>query len=931
MDTNKENDKDYENDIDRIVNRYYNNTRDDVKELFKELKIEDKKENNNTSSNNDDYVRKDDEIVLGIDLGTSNSCCAVWMNGNVEIVRDEYNNRTIPSVIALTQVNRYIGHEAKNQIEINAPNTIYEVKRLIGKKITDEEIQDNIPYISYEITGDENDNVMIKTQIGKSYTPEELLSMILSRIKIMAEEYLKKEITKAVISIPANFNDIQRESVKNASRICGLDLIRIINEPTAAALAYGLLGRSLNRVDDDINVVVYDYGGGTLDVSLLNISNGIFEVLGSSGNSRLGGSDFDKRIMKYCIEYFKKKNKIQNIDKLSVLTMQKLRKIAENSKKILSTSLKTTVCIREFYNGIDLYVPLTQKKMLDICDDLLVMSLEPLEELLCTNGIQKENINEIIMVGGMTKMPIIRENIKKFMNGKEPNCSINPDEVVASGAAIQGYMLVNSDDPFSKAIKLFDVAQLSIGVEILGGVMSTIIKRNTLIPCTRKKMYTTDSDDVKSVSIKIYEGERKMTKDNYFVGEFILDGVEELPRGTPEIEVSFSIDCNGIITVTAEDKNTYNKNSITVTGNKGRLTNDDINRMVREAKEYELKDKTHRQKKHLYYEIDDMVGTIVVNIKREDSGLNDDDKQKILDHMEKIKKWLKEKMYLEREVEEYKSTIELLKNKYQILLIKINLKVDDGDMKGLQKEEKNATTVYDDDDEDDLVDNIFKKVEEDEMGLTEFTDKEKEEIKSVKSVLIELCDSLFEILASEQMNISDQDAYDLKNYIDDSLLWSHINHKSTVEDYRSRIDLINAKTNEILDKYGENENIFKENDIVKNIKTSYGELEYLVYFMRSMIDNNHFSFIEDCKLKILIDAVNDSIKWIENPDMEEEHKDEEMIRMRIDNINTLSNDMYQEIEKIKNKSTCAVVLDDDDDEGLSIQKIKEMKKAKETK
>jgi heat shock 70kDa protein 1/2/6/8 len=410
------------------------------------------------------------EYVIGIDLGTCNSCCSIWRNNAAEVIPDEYGNRTIPSVVSFTNKTVYIGVEARNQLLLAPKNAYYEIKRLIGKKMNDKTVLGDKKFLTYELRADKNDNVAIvyeKDGNEKLLSPEELSSYILMKLKKMASDYLKSPVSKAVISVPAYFNDAQRQATRDAATIAGLECIRIISEPVASALAYGLNKLTKISREGDTYVVVYDLGGGTLDVSLLTINDGIFEVIGSAGNTHLGGVDFDNRIFEYCINVFKT-NHI-NFDEtiITAEASQKLRKACENAKKVLSSTAQTTIGVINFFNGENLIVNLTRTKFNDICNDLRMLCLQPLSDILLNCEIKKEAINEIILVGGMTRVPSIREDIQRFFN-KCPNSSINPDEIVSVGAAIQGHILVHKNDPFSDSITLLDTTALSLGIETIG-------------------------------------------------------------------------------------------------------------------------------------------------------------------------------------------------------------------------------------------------------------------------------------------------------------------------------------------------------------------------------------------------------------------------------------------------------------------------------
>ena len=619
------------------------------------------------SSNQEDKQ----EYSIGIDLGTTNSCVAIWRNQNLEIIPDSFGNHTIPSIVAFGKKTKFIGREAKNQTEINPENCFYEVKRLIGRKYQDQTVQNDLEFLTYQIGEDDQGNVILKTHeipTKPIITPEEISAQILVKLKNQAEAYLKQPIRKAVITVPAYFTDAQREATKDAAQIASLEVVRIINEPTAAALAYGL---NKNSQDQDLNILVYDVGGGTTDVSILNICSGMFHVLASSGNTHLGGVDFDNRLVSFALSQFKRKNNINKLDNLSVLSMQKLRRSTEHTKKMLSQTSKDVIAVKDFYDGKNLFVPITRKDFEKVCRDLFIMCLKPVEDALKSAELNKKDIDEIILVGGATRTPLIRENIKKYFGGKEPNASVNPDEVVAMGAAIQAYILGNKSDPFSENVVVLDVIPLSLGVETIGGLMTNMIPRNSVIPINRTMKFTTDKDQVDSIKIKIFEGERKLTRDNFLIGEFILRGIEKAPRGLAKIEVSFNIDVNGIISVTAEDLiNPDNKNAINISPNKGRLTQEEIERLINESLEMELKDKLERDKKQLFYQIDDMLSNILDNINSDDIHIKDKDKELITKDIGKVYDWLKEVNYNNRDHRDYSKILQKLTEKYGSLIMR---------------------------------------------------------------------------------------------------------------------------------------------------------------------------------------------------------------------------------------------------------------------
>lgn len=767
-----------------------------------------------------------EDIVIGIDFGTSNSCVSVWRNGNAEIIPDEFGNNTMPSIVAFGNRTRYIGQDAKNQQDLNPKNTIYEIKRLIGCRYSDEHVQKDMNLLSYDIISNTDGNILIVTENGKQYSPEEIISMILLKIKSQASQYLGKNITKAVITVPANFNDSQRQATKDAALIAGLECVRIIHEPTAAALAYGLINKK------SMNIIVYDFGGGTLDVSLLNISDNVYEVIGSAGNTHLGGSDFDRDIMRYCIYKFKEKHNIPKLSDLSNLSLQKLRKNAENAKKILSTSLKTVIMVKDFYNGLDLYVSLSRDKLMEICADLLMICMNPIDDVLKDSDLTKKDIDEVILVGGMTRMPAIYENIKKYF-GKAPNCSVNPDEVIATGAAIQGYIMTHAKDPFSKSITLLDVLPLSLGIETIGGVMNVLIKRNTIIPITKKRFYTTDTDYETSVIIRIFEGERKMTKDNHLVGEFELKGIPPQPRGYPEIEIKFSVDSNGIITVTAEEGDTQKKSGITITGNKNRLKPEQIEKLIEEAKKFELEDKIERMKKQYYYQIDDLCSNIKTNIE-----INHEESVKLSINLEieKITQWLKVHKYSDISEEEYTEIISNLKKKYGMLIFKLNAN-NDKIMKASNYDIHKGTNIYEDDTVPELTTEM-EKIEETNINL-----EEQNEIKQLRIILKELCYELFDMLSSEVLVISNNHKIELREQIDDTLLWMHIHTRPTIIDYKDKIISLNQKCDDIMNSY---KNIFSEDKII----TKKQELEELC------------DYVEKIEINLLKEKISELREWL---------------------------------------------------------------------
>lgn len=841
---------------------------------------------------------------IGIDFGTRNSLVSVWKNNKCEVIPDDYGNRSIPSVVSYYKTVRLVGSEAVALKEVNPKNTIFDVKRIIGRTMKDRNVNFLKRMLNYTLEADDTEaqNVMIKldtnmTSGDEKIHPEEVASHIFQKLKIMAEKYLRKEVSKAVVTVPAYYNNSQREAIKDAVKIAGLDLVNLLNEPSAAALAYGMGNKKWNNSDFG-RVLVYDWGAGTLDLSILKISKGQFTVLGVCGHNQLGGEDIDYAILNYVIKKFTESNKYYQKINPSVLSMIKLKNACENAKKILSKTDKTIISVENFYENKDLVYHLTSEEFNTLCHQIFLLAIEPIKDILKLTKLSKTDIDDVIIVGGSTKIPKIRTLILNFFentNIKQLNCSMNPDEVVSAGAAIRAYLHFHNECPFGNNIILIDTVPLDLGVETSETMMTPIITRGTPIPIFKNMMFTTTKDNETSIEIKIFEGQRKLTKDNTLLGILTLQGFRKCLRGIPKILVTFQIDSNGIFQATAIEKNSDVSNSLQFNCSilKDRLTSEKIEELIKKAKNYQTSDTILAMKLGYIHELTEYCKTIGQNINNKEFHLTTQDRKEMKSVIKETLLWIQNISQEEVEVTELEKKVKSFRKQYAALITL----PQKSEFKGITQTET-GVEIHGDDKEKDYNDAHIL-----------ISDKIPSEIKEIKTEIDELCHQLINLIKNPITTLDTNDVNRFNDYLESVLVWLYTSDSKIFADYVVKINEINKLSEDVIKN---NSNIFDQNNNFK----SYDELYTQCNVLYTSIKDDFLSIEEEDKEK-LFKRIEDEMIWLND----HSNENDDIYRSRIESLERFCNEIYQKTRTIRSQKVAVLITETEEELDKALEEL----------
>jgi heat shock protein 1/8 len=840
---------------------------------------------------------EEDDIVIGIDLGTTCSSVAIWRKGKVEILADEYGTTNFPSVVSFGYSQSYIGNEAKKQIELNPANTFHNIKRIIGRNFEDAIVKMEIPYLSYTV-GNDDGRIILPCKYRPKLYPEEVSAIMLMHLKEVATKRLGKPVKRAVITIPAMFNDAQRTATKMAAKIAGLECLRLLHEPTAAALAYGILQRDRK----EMMLLVYDFGGGTLDVNLMNYNTTtkLAQVLATAGNTHLGGEDFDYCIVEYCYDRFKKTYGYDNLHGLDIVQKQILKQRCERAKCHLSSHDKAEITVRNFYRDQDLKVTLTRSIFEQICKELFIVSMKPIDDVMRSCEFQTHHISEIILVGGSTRIPRVVENLRNYF-GKEPNTTIDPELAVSMGASILAYTLTHTDDPHISSVQLLERCQLSLGVGMGNGTMAVVIPRDTIMPFRQEKRFSTDTDNMTSLTIPVYEGERKLSKDNRLLGSFTIEGIDPSPRGIPQIIVEFSIDVNCILEVSARDaRNADTNNKMRISGNRGAIRADEVERLVKEAEECMLTDNLKYEIASLRYEIEDLCDTIIENVDDTDCSMKSTDKELVKTDTSRILEHLKDlKQEHTVDVSVYQDLSKKLKKKYGTLVLRRNKNSDTVEGTAVQSDKNGVgATVYNDDRGLDFEGRnehtvLTDELIEDQIIQEELTEEEKIKVITLRQQLMDMITQLTQALAHTNLSISKEHKEELTNVVEDAKTWVYTVEHSTPADYEIKLRELNTRSNEIISQY--------ETSFTYAAATISQEqqLKDTCYALRSMLREQAESqiILSRAGTKVLDEAVTETLEWLLTSEERGETISELDCANKLANINDLTTRIHEAVHE----------------------------------